>query len=133
MSAADYIAMYDAHVAALTTLMEDPATAVAPGGPWRGKVGGPSLGGLSVESAEGFLRPLLTPANHTPPSTRVEAITFHKSVLLRQTLLWMLSFRSTELVWRSRYAMCDNATAIGLEAIFPSTLNQLSSLTTLQR
>ena len=109
MSAADYIAMYDAHVAALTTLMEDPATAVAPGGPWRGKIGGPSLGGLSVESAEGFLRPLLTPANHTPSSTRLEAITFHK------------------------YAMCDNATATGLEAIFPSTLEQLSSLSTLQR
>ena len=42
MSPTDYIAMYDAQVAALTVDLD---ASIAPGGAWRGTIGGPSLAG----------------------------------------------------------------------------------------
>lgn len=108
MTGQEYIKMYDAHVAALTTEMEDPATAVAPGGAWRGRFGGPSFGGLRSTGVHGFLEKLLDPKSHTPENTPVDALTFHQ------------------------YAVCDNTTASGLEVIFQVTRGQVSALQQLQ-
>ena len=108
MTAQQYIKMYDAHVAALTTEMEDPATAVAPGGAWRGRFGGPSFGGLRSKGVHGFLENLLDPKSHTPENTPPDALTFHQ------------------------YAVCDNTTAPGLEVIFQATRGQVSALQQLQ-
>jgi hypothetical protein len=100
---------FDAQVEALTTEMASQATAVAAGGPWRGKIAGPSLGGLSAQKAEQYLRPLLDPRNHTPHATQLDAVTFHQ------------------------YACCDNATDVGLEVIFPNTAAQLTGFRYLQK
>ena len=105
MSAANYTALYDATAAVLTGGMG----AVAPGGPWRGKLGGPSASGLSAASVERFLGPLLNASTHSPPSTRLDALSFHQ------------------------YAMCDDPTPAGLEPIFPRTRQNVPALAQLQR
>ena len=76
--------------------------------PSRGKIGGPSLGGLHTDNVEMFMRPLLDPANHSPRETPLDALTFHQ------------------------YAVCENNTAQGLESIFPGTRRQISSLQQVQ-
>lgn len=110
MAPHSYISIYDAHVAALTTEMEEGSpTAVAPGGPWRGKLGGPSLGGIgNPQTTEAYLRPLLDPGNHTPRNTRLNAVTFHS------------------------YSTCGNLSAAGMEVIFPWTLHSLPILRQIQ-
>jgi hypothetical protein len=89
MTLADYIAMYDAHVAALTTQLDQgrPPAAVAPGGAWRGQIGGPSKSGMNDKTVNEFLGALLNASQHTPSSTRVDAVTFHQVLVRTMSLL----------------------------------------------
>jgi len=73
-----------------------------------GKFLGPSLAGANSHNSQAWFGYFLNSSNHNPPSTPVEAISFHM------------------------YGKCENNTAAGMEPIFPATDAKLDSLRTIQ-